>query len=76
MRLLLHSLKLSEQEDRGIFDGVLLAEFEGDLRFLLDEMGEDGVVDGKAVDGVELLDEFEAHGAPHPAVPDWRQAYM
>ena len=34
-----------------------------------DQVAENGVINGKAIDVVELLDQFETHGAPDPAVP-------
>lgn len=76
MGLLLHPLKLPKQKHRRILNGVLLALFLQGLGLLLDYMCEDGVIDGEAIDGVELLDQFETHGASYPPVPAWMHAYM
>lgn len=69
MGLFLYSLELSEEEDRGVVNGVGLALFLGLLAFLFDEVGKNGVVDGQAVDVVQLLYQFETHRASHSAVP-------
>lgn len=74
--LLLYSLELPKQKHRGISNGMLLALLLQRLCLLLDDVREDGVVDGQAIDGIELLDQLETHGASHPAVPDCIQAYM
>ena len=76
MGLFLYSLELSEEEDRGVVNGVGLALFLGLLAFLLDEVGKNGVVNGQAVDVVQLLYQFETHRASHSAVPKWLQGYM
>lgn len=56
MGLLLHSLKLPKQKYRSIFNGMLLALFLQGLGLFLDYVCEDGVIDGEAIDGIELLD--------------------
>ena len=55
MRLLLHSLELPKQKHRGVFDMILPAFLLSRCCFFLHDMREDGVIDGKAIDAVELL---------------------
>lgn len=52
----LDSLKFPKEEDRGIFNGMLLSIFFSFFWFLFDEIGKNCMVDGKPVDGVELFD--------------------
>jgi hypothetical protein len=67
--LLLHPLELPEQKDRGVLDGILLSCYLGSFRLFLNDMREDGMVDGEAIDGFELLDELQTHGASDSPVP-------
>jgi hypothetical protein len=76
MGLFLHPLELPEQKHRGIFEEMLLAVFPQQLGLLPDHMSEDSVVDGNAVDVVDLLDQLETHGTPDASVPWWRGGYM
>lgn len=71
MCLFLHSFKLPKQKDRGVLDGVRLAFHLRDFGLLLNDVFEDGVVDGQSIDSIKLFDELEAHGASHSAVPGW-----
>lgn len=68
--LLLHPLELPEQPHPCVLDGVLHALLECLLGLFFDEVGEDGVVDGDPLDVVELLDQFETHGAAHSPVAE------
>lgn len=69
VRFFLHSLELRVQVFGGILDGGLPFLFVRVLLAFLDQVGEYCVVDGEALHGVQLLHEFEAHGAPHPVFP-------
>ena len=52
----LNSLELAEQIDRRVLYRVLFAAFLCIIGLFLDDVAEDGVVDGEAVDVVELFD--------------------
>lgn len=69
MCFLLYSFELSKEEDRSVFDGMLSAFFMVFGLFFSDEVCEDGVIDGESIDGIELLDKFETHGAAYSAIP-------
>lgn len=56
MSLLLHPLKLPKQKHRSVFDMMLPAFLLRSCCFLRHNMSEDGVIDGKAIDVIELLD--------------------
>jgi len=76
MCLLLHSLELPEQKHACVFYRMGPA-FQMQLSlFLLEYVGEDGVIDGQAFDIVDLLDQFETHWAAHSSVPGCLGKYM
>lgn len=55
MGLLLNPLELPKQKHRSVFDMILPAFLLRDCCFLLHNMSKDGVIDGQAIDGIELL---------------------
>jgi hypothetical protein len=69
MGLFLHSFELSKKIYSSILDVIRLSFLRSCLRFFLNNMRKDGVIDWKAIDIVQLLDKFEAHGASDSAIP-------
>jgi hypothetical protein len=66
--LLLHPFKLTEKKFTCIFYLGLDTEFLALRNVSLHEFGEDGMVDGKPLDRVQMLHQLQAHGTTHPSV--------
>lgn len=76
MGLLLHSLKLGIQKDSRVLDGMLDSFCLSNFGLLLDNICKDGVIDGQPIERIELLDQFQAHGASDSSVPISMTIYM
>lgn len=55
---------------------VLSSFFLSSLWLFFDDMIEDGVIDGKTIEAVELLNQLQAHGASDSTIPEWDAAYV
>jgi hypothetical protein len=75
MRLSLDFLEFAEEELWGVGDERELFSCGGGGVVFGDEVGVDCVVDGEALEGVDLHDEFETHGASHTFSSAFPDAY-
>ena len=71
--LLLDSFKFPEQEFTCIDEVWGIAFLKEYFVLFLSEVMVNGVIDGEPFDGIDVLDELEAHGASYSSVPEIRK---